>query len=999
VPKKVYKIEAFEGGINQLGDPRDIDDNQFEELFNADVSRIGKITLPGNALQIYSTTNIKNETANPDGDINSMGNNSGGLTPGYGLFAFSHDFNMQGLVEGDNNPDALETDFICINDGAHIDIWDSCHNTAGENLWIQSAIKMGSVHLDSNDKKVKPIYYKADNGVRVCDANFGQITLTGAMNEEIDDSVVAGSEVTLNINLTDASSLSIGEYIKIDSEIMKIINIGTTIVDGVEHGTLTVLRGQFGTTAVAHTNNNADIVKINVPKILTHINRPMLEKCNSNVILNRWVEDIQMPEPPNNYGESALSVFRGGKILASSSSTLLSGTIYPANPEKVNMSFIEAVDDDEEFVVVHTNAGGTTISTSSGNSGEQIVNLPVSTVGSTAVPDDFPGPFTIGKSVTITGMTDDAVPLNGIHEIVGLGADVVKIAVEAPTGYTEAHIDNSRLYLEGEVLSDDLKNKYILGMSYLYDGGGSETQESDVTIAHTFDPIIPQQESVFKTVGNWDTDGGDGSGFDANLLDAGSDGDGMQLLSGGVVVNNATNKVLGYTTNNITNGADYYVSVNVSSYTDGAAIVAVGQVGDGAEHLDISSAGTHTAKIAAGSTATIGVSIKFVVDGDGNAPSLTINSVQVWKATGTEMSATNALDLRTLTSAAKSSLSFLCNNSRTSSAQNNSWNERIEGFRIYMKQVDMMGGGLSDEFLLLYDVNIKDGTYICRAKGGDIETLRLSDIAGGNDWNATSTTDARAVVTTNLNGDSIKNVPLLTYEAENGYEAGTNLAAMYKTSAIVQRKVYIGNVKIGERTFPDRMMRSDIDRFDSFPNDGTHFIDVATSDGDSITKLESIGDKLIQFKKKIAYLIKVTTEGEELEANWPGAGVLSPSQVVSTTNGIVWANNNGLFLYNGEELNQVTADRFTYNEWQINENEDTPVLLGYDENSNKVIIQTLNTSNTNSGGFIYDLNTNSIIQCQKLFNWYVAEQGVITNDKIGPPIYVKGSGEGPEESL
>ena len=96
------------------------------------------------------------------------------------------------------------------------------------------------------------------------------------------------------------------------------------------------------------------------------------------------------------------------------------------------------------------------------------------------------------------------------------------------------------------------------------------------------------------------------------------------------------------------------------------------------------------------------------------------------------------------------------------------------------------------------------------------------------------------------------------------------------------------------------------------------------------------------------------------------------------------------------ELNQVTADRFTYNEWQINENEDTPVLLGYDENSNKVIIQTLNTSATDSGGFIYDLNTNSIIQCQKLFNWYMGTDpsNYGEGSKVGEPISIN-DGQGP----
>ena len=221
---------------------------------------------------------------------------------------------------------------------------------------------------------------------------------------------------------------------------------------------------------------------------------------------------------------------------------------------------------------------------------------------------------------------------------------------------------------------------------------------------------------------------------------------------------------------------------------------------------------------------------------------------------------------------------------------------------------------------------------------------------------------------------------------------------MYKASAIVERKVYIGNLKIGERTYPDRMLRADADRFDSFPDDGTHYIDVATSDGDSIVKLESLGNKLLQFKKKTAYLINVTSEGEELANTWPGAGVLSPSQVVKTRNGIVWVNDNGLYLYNGEELQHITEDRFSSSEWSINENEDTPVLLGYDEKSNKVIIQTLNTTATAHGGFIYDLSTGAITQSQGGFNWFMTDTHELdtesNNPKIGPPISVV-PGKGP----
>lgn len=990
MPKKAYKIEDFSGGINQLADPRDIQDNQFEELFNADVSRIGRITLPGNALEPYQTTNVKNAVVSPD---NSNGfnilNTNQGLTPGYGLFAFSHDFNMVSLFPGEesSSPREQNTDFLCINNGAHIDIWDSCHDSFGLSAWINGAIKLGEAHAvgDPSDvqfsEKVKPTYYMAGSGLRACDGQFCE--------QDTDANTTIPTATDTGIVTVDDTSgndvphgLLIGEYIRVNNEIMLVTDIHNSLIN-----TFTVKRGQFGTTATSHTDSS--IFRINVPKVLTHVNRPMLEKAGANVNINRWVEDIQAPEKPD---PGALSFFQNGKIISSSSSTVLSGSIYPSEPEKVFMGITEAVDDNEEFAIRSTGSG-TQTTEESGSSAEPIINIPIVGKGTQNTPSDFPGSFSIGKAVIISGCTGSVASLNGVFEIVGIGSDVIKIAAEIPQSITQTDFGGATVTLEGEIISDDLKNKYILGMSYTYQGGGNEVQESDVTIANMHTNIIPQEQSVFKTIGDWDTAGGDGV-LGTSLSTSVSDG--MQLINGGVVVTSGNNHLV-FIDDDITNGADYYVSVNVSSYTDGTATVAVGQLTstDAGEFFEITSAGTHTAKLEAGSTATIGVSIKFT-----GSANMTINSVQVWKDEASEMSATNALDLRDLESAAKSSIAFLCNNSRSGSTQNNSWNERIEGFKIYMKQVDMMGEGLAEDFLLLYDVSLKDGTYVCHGKDGDKETLRLGDISS-NAWNATNTTDAKALVTSNLNGDTIKSIPLLSYESENGYPAGTNLAAMYKTSTTIQRKVYIGNLKIGNRTYPDRMMRADADKFDTFPDDGTHFIDVATADGDSIVKLESFGDKLIQYKEKTSFLIKVTSEGEELLETWQGAGVLSPSQVVRTNKGVVWANSNGLYLYDGEKLNQVSEDRFKSEEWSINENKETPVILGYHENSNKVIVQTLNNTATNSGGFIYDLSTGAIIQCQKLFKWYISESvddsdvdEVSGNPKVSPPLIVT-DGEGP----
>ena len=166
------------------------------------------------------------------------------------------------------------------------------------------------------------------------------------------------------------------------------------------------------------------------------------------------------------------------------------------------------------------------------------------------------------------------------------------------------------------------------------------------------------------------------------------------------------------------------------------------------------------------------------------------------------------------------------------------------------------------------------------------------------------------------------------------------------------------------------MLKSDIDRFDTFPDDGTHFIDVATSDGESIVALESTGDKLIQFKEKTAYAIRVTSAGEELAGTWAGAGVKHPCQIAKTPNGIFWVNAEGIYFYDGDKLSNVSSNKFRINNWLTNEDFKRPIIVGYDKFSNKIIILTTNISGAASSGYIYDINNGAITQHDNLFNWY-----------------------------
>ena len=49
MPKQVYKLDQFHGGLNNHADPRDIRDNEFAELRDVMVDHVGKIKTMGTA--------------------------------------------------------------------------------------------------------------------------------------------------------------------------------------------------------------------------------------------------------------------------------------------------------------------------------------------------------------------------------------------------------------------------------------------------------------------------------------------------------------------------------------------------------------------------------------------------------------------------------------------------------------------------------------------------------------------------------------------------------------------------------------------------------------------------------------------------------------------------------------------------------------------------------------------------------------------------------------
>jgi len=73
MPKQVYKIEQFHGGLSSNSDPRDIADNEISAATDVMVDEIGKIRTMGST------------------SAHDAGANAVDIEPGYGLFQFSHD--------------------------------------------------------------------------------------------------------------------------------------------------------------------------------------------------------------------------------------------------------------------------------------------------------------------------------------------------------------------------------------------------------------------------------------------------------------------------------------------------------------------------------------------------------------------------------------------------------------------------------------------------------------------------------------------------------------------------------------------------------------------------------------------------------------------------------------------------------------------------------------------------------------------------------------------
>ena len=145
MPKQVWKIERFDGGLSTSADPRDIDDNELVTCTNFMVDKVGIIRPMGSFV------------------AHDAGTNSAVIEAGFGLHYFAHD-RLEGETTG---AAAAETgdSYLALTDAdgaANIDIYSFAEDT-----WGTAKIDLGST------TGMQVCFFNADGALRVSDGNFG----------------------------------------------------------------------------------------------------------------------------------------------------------------------------------------------------------------------------------------------------------------------------------------------------------------------------------------------------------------------------------------------------------------------------------------------------------------------------------------------------------------------------------------------------------------------------------------------------------------------------------------------------------------------------------------------------------------------------------------------------------------------------------------------------------------------------------------------------------
>jgi len=274
-----------------------------------------------------------------------------------------------------------------------------------------------------------------------------------------------------------------------------------------------------------------------------------------------------------------------------------------------------------------------------------------------------------------------------------------------------------------------------------------------------------------------------------------------------------------------------------------------------------------------------------------------------------------------------------------------SWNQRITGTNIYVKKED------ETDWKLHAIVDMTDGTI---QRYDDPQKF----------YSAYSVANTGFLF--NLKGEVSVNIPFITYESSAGYSQSLNtLNARYKTAVIANRRSYVANVMVKDKSgtyikYADRIIKSAPNKFDVLPLENS--LEVTVNDGESITALMEYGDKLLQFKERTLYIINISGQFEFNEGVFHFRGIKNKAQVCKTDIGIAWVNENGCFLFDGKQIRDLLEKRgkrlIKKSTWASFVSEKSMIVYQPDLQQ-IIIVKSYGTESDGGDAYIFDLVTNS----------------------------------------
>ena len=278
-----------------------------------------------------------------------------------------------------------------------------------------------------------------------------------------------------------------------------------------------------------------------------------------------------------------------------------------------------------------------------------------------------------------------------------------------------------------------------------------------------------------------------------------------------------------------------------------------------------------------------------------------------------------------------------------------SWNKRITGAVLYMKRT------LDKQWYPQYELDFVKG--IGKTLSSDIERPVTYWAVGSNPVYIFSFED----------DDILEPQFAITYESRTGIShTEKSISSKWKTSCVANRRAYIGNVQVfyengDKKILQDKMMRSLPNKFDIFPF--SESVDVAINDGEEIIALVEFNDRILQFKERTLYVINASQDTEFLEDKLDYRGVTHRASVFKTEYGIVWANKNGCFFYDGQKVNDLLEKQgrplIKQGVWESFVG--TP-LVGYSPKKKQIIVVDDIGTSKSGNAYIYDMVTTSWVK-------------------------------------